>query len=50
MSEREKRKLAAKAIRSFASEHYGWAAKYHPEDYEKWAALMEMADKVENEK
>ncbi len=49
MTEEAKRKLAAKAIREYAREHWGWAAKYYPEQYEKWLACMEMADKLENQ-
>ena len=46
MTEKEKSKLAAKAIRNYAQEHYGWSAKYHPEDREKWDVLMEMANQL----
>jgi hypothetical protein len=49
MTEREKIKLAVKALRGYAQEHWGWSAKYHPEDKEKYAALMEMAEKLERE-
>jgi hypothetical protein len=45
--------LAKKAIRSYAQEHFGWAAKYHPEDLEKYEALMaavKMLDKIGDEK
>jgi len=49
MSEKEKIRLAVKAIRCYSSEHYGWAAKYHEEDYDKWLALMETADQLEKE-
>lgn len=48
MTEHAKRKLAAKAIRNYAQEHYGWSAKYHPDKLEMFDALMEMADKMEN--
>ncbi len=48
MTEHAKRKLAAKAIRNYAREHYGWDAKYYPEKRELFDALMEMADKLEN--
>jgi len=50
MTEKEKQKLAAKAIRSYAQEHWGWSAKYHPEDREKYDALMEQAVKIEASK
>ena len=33
--------LAIKAIRSYAQEHYGWDAKYHPEAMNKYQELME---------
>jgi hypothetical protein len=46
MTDNEKVKLAKKAIRDFAVEHYGWDAKYHPEAREKYDALMEMADNL----
>jgi hypothetical protein len=47
MTEKEKAKLVAKAIRSYAQEHFGWAAKYHPDDREKWETLMNAADRIE---
>jgi len=47
MSEKEKIRLVVKAIRCYSSEHYGWAAKYHEEDYNKWLALREFADDLE---
>jgi len=49
MSKKEKIRLAVKAIRCYASKHFGWAAKFHPEDYDKWLALMETADQLEKE-
>jgi hypothetical protein len=42
--------LAIKAIRCYAMEHYGWAAKYHPEDRHKWDMLMEAAKMLESMK
>lgn len=48
MTEKAEIKLAVHAIRSFAQEHYGWSAKYHPEDKEKWLALMNVATTLEN--
>ena len=47
MTEHAKIKLAVKAIRHYAQEHYGWGAKYHPEQLEKFEALMDMADNLE---
>lgn len=49
MSEDEKTQLVVKVIRTFCQEHYGWDAKYYPEDIDKYAALMEMADRLESE-
>ena len=49
MTEKEKTKLAVKAIRSYAQEHFGWAAKFHPEEKEKWDALIEVANKLEKD-
>ncbi len=33
-------RLAQKAIIHYAQEHYGWGAKYHPDQLEKYEALM----------
>ena len=49
MSDKEKRALAVKAIRQYAQMQFGWGAKYHPEQLEKYNALMEQADKLEKE-
>ncbi len=50
MTEREKVKLASKAIRSYAQEHWGWGAKFHPDQEDKYNACMEIADKLERGK
>ena len=47
MTENEKRELVVKAIRKYAQEHYGWSAKYHPEDREKFEVLIEWANRIE---
>jgi len=39
--------LAKKAIISYAQEHYGWAAKYHPDERDKWDALMKAIEMLE---
>jgi hypothetical protein len=44
VTDNEKIKLAIKAIRTYNSEHYGWDAKYHPDELEKYTALVEMAN------
>jgi hypothetical protein len=49
MTDKERTKLTVKAIRSYAQEHYGWSAKYHPEDLEKYNTLMDEANKLEKE-
>ncbi len=46
MTDREKNKLAAKAIRAYAQEHFGWGAKFHPEQEQKYIALLEIANKL----
>ena len=33
--------MAIEAIRRFASEHYGWSAKYHPDQKIKWDKWMD---------
>ncbi|OGO11448.1 MAG: hypothetical protein A2Y53_00075 [Chloroflexi bacterium RBG_16_47_49] len=48
MSEREKIKLAVKAIRSYAQQEWGWGAKYHPDQREKYDACMEVANRMES--
>ena len=47
MSDKAKRKFAAKMLRRFAIEYYGWQSKHHPDQREKYDILMEMADKLE---
>lgn len=47
MTENQKAKLAAKAIRCYCQEHMGWSAKYQPADREAYDALMEIADRME---
>lgn len=39
--------LAIKALKSYATEHYGWSARRHPEAREKWDALMKAAEMLE---
>lgn len=48
MTEKAKIKLAVKALTSYAQEHWGWSAKYHPDEKEKYDALMEVADKLQD--
>ena len=50
MSEHEKLTLAIKAIRSYAQAQWGWGAKYHPEEREKFDALMQVADSLQRGK
>ena len=49
MSDKAKRKFAAKMLRRFAIEYYGYNARHHPDQREKYDILMEMADKLELE-
>ena len=42
MTQNEKIKVAIKAIRSYAQEHYGWDAKFHEDKRELWDKHMEV--------
>jgi hypothetical protein len=50
MTKSEERKLIVKALRSYANEHYGWAATIHPEDREKFNVLTNKANEIEGRK
>lgn len=43
MTKNAKIKLAKKAILNYAQEHYGWGAKYHPDEKDKFDALIDVA-------
>jgi hypothetical protein len=50
MTEKQKIALVVKAIRSYAQEHFGWSAKYHPEDLDKYNTLMSTAKELEEKR
>jgi hypothetical protein len=48
MTKKAKLALVIKALRSYAQEHYGWSAKYHPEDKENFDTLIDFSRGLEN--
>jgi hypothetical protein len=48
MTKNEKIRVAIKAIRKYAQEHYGWDAKFHEDKRREWDKHMEVIHWLES--